>query len=267
MATSGRPYQFAATALDAALGDPAMSAQTLLDEGSDMDVGDEDYVSDLDRSDVDGDGEADRHKPLKDSRRSSHVASETLAFHIQPILPPAAASRPSGLTSALNKHVPHLVSTSTRYPETRSGSRPESPSSPVDQQAVAGPSNPFASLYTTVAAPSGVPSQRIELYFPHSDDPASPLVVTVRNDATVEEVTGHGLYRFWEEGREPGVGREGPNDVSQTTIGWGLRIVEDDGEVDEDFPRMSGSPATSLWLLCIRQMGYSRDASCETNDR
>jgi hypothetical protein len=227
MATSGRPYQFAATALDAALGDSAMLAHTLLDEGSDMDDEDLDNMSDG------GEGQGtDREagRALRDSQRSSHIPQEVLTFHIQPI-PPLLVARPSALTSALNKHVPHLVSTSARHTTT-------SPSSSEEPLPVAGPSNPFASLYTTVAAPPGVPSQRIELYFPHSNEPSAPLVVTVRSDATVEEVTGHGLYRYWQEGREPGIGSEEQPEISWTTVGWGLRIVEDDGEVDEDFPRV-----------------------------
>ena len=220
MATSGRPYQFAATALDAALGDPAMLGQTLLDEGSDVD----------DELDLFGDGESDGDllRTSRDSRRSSHAPIEApLSFAAQPIAP-RIVSRPSALTSALNKHVPHLVTTSTPH-------NPFSPSSPSSSLPQAGPSNPFAALYTSVAAPPGVPNQRIELYFPHSDEPTTPLIVTVRNDATVEEVTGYGLYRYWEEGREPAVSNE--DGVSWETVGWGLRIVEDDGEVDEDFPR------------------------------
>jgi hypothetical protein len=58
----------------------------------------------------------------------------------------------------------------------------------------------------------------------------------VRKDATVEEVTGYGLWKYWEEGREPLLSTE-ESDVRWSTIGWGLRMVEDDGEVDEDFPR------------------------------
>jgi hypothetical protein len=44
------------------------------------------------------------------------------------------------------------------------------------------------------------------------------------------------LWKYWEEGREPLLSTE-ESDVRWSTIGWGLRMVEDDGEVDEDFPR------------------------------
>jgi hypothetical protein len=61
----------------------------------------------------------------------------------------------------------------------------------------------------------------------------------VRKDATVEEVTGYGLFRYWEEARLPLLSEEAESEQEQkwSTVGWGLRIVEDDGEVDEDFPR------------------------------
>jgi hypothetical protein len=50
----------------------------------------------------------------------------------------------------------------------------------------------------------------------------------------VEEATGYGLYKFWDEGKEPKLSEE--REERWSTISWGLRIVEDNGEVDEDFP-------------------------------
>lgn len=62
--------------------------------------------------------------------------------------------------------------------------------------------------------------------------------LSVRKDATVEEVLGFALWNYWEEGWLPkldeGVGEEDPRLAG---VGWILRITEDDGEVDEDFPR------------------------------
>jgi hypothetical protein len=121
------------------------------------------------------------------------------------------------------------------------------------------------SLYTSVAAPStSIPSVTLELYFPHSSNETVPLVVKVRRDATVEEVTGYGLFKYWEEGRKPLLQDE-ESDQRWSTVGWGLRIVEDDGEVDEDFPRKSifaSSPiaedsfeVTLLWPYPFRTPG------------
>lgn len=65
----------------------------------------------------------------------------------------------------------------------------------------------------------------------------------MRGDATVEEALGHALYVYWEEGRLPRLdqglsGEEDPKWADRmSTIGWVLRIAEEDGEVDDDFPR------------------------------
>jgi hypothetical protein len=56
----------------------------------------------------------------------------------------------------------------------------------------------------------------------------------------VEEVIGFGLWKYWEEGREPKL-REDEGEEKLSAVGWGLRMVEDDGEVDEDFPGMYSS--------------------------
>ena len=63
----------------------------------------------------------------------------------------------------------------------------------------------------------------------------------MKRDVTVEEVIGVGLWAYWEaqekEEREPKleVDEEKAENGEETTK-WNLRIVEDDGEVDEDFP-------------------------------
>lgn len=104
---------------------------------------------------------------------------------------------------------------------------------------------PFSS-YASVPPPhnSSVPSLTFKMYFPFSQEPFKPIEITVRKDVTVEEVIGWALFKYCESGRKPEVyaGHErGSNkDVNpaiwRTTAGWALRIVEDDGEVDEDFP-------------------------------
>ncbi|KAF7972458.1 hypothetical protein HWV62_17944 [Athelia sp. TMB] len=61
--------------------------------------------------------------------------------------------------------------------------------------------------------------------------------LVVRKDATMEEVLGFALWSYWEEGWLPKLG-EGleEEDPKLSAVGWILRIAEDDGEVDEDFP-------------------------------
>ena len=165
--------------------------------------------------------EAERRKSqLYNSQRSSlNTDGPALDFRPQPVAPVIYTS---SLTADLHRHVPHLISSAEDAPEENLP-----------------PPNPFASLYTSVSARPPQPSLALNIYFPHSQNPTKPLVMTVRKDATVEEVTGYGLFRYWEEGRVPLLSEEEENDQRWSTVGWGLRIVEDDGEVDEDFPRTS----------------------------
>ncbi len=65
----------------------------------------------------------------------------------------------------------------------------------------------------------------------------------MRKDATVEEVLGFGLWSYWEVGWSPRLDDEDINSNTSeeklTAVGWVMKIAEDDGEVDEDFPRKS----------------------------
>lgn len=203
--------------------------ETLLDDdelglGSDLD---EDQGEDEDVEPTKGMNQEERRKSmLLASQRSSYMTDHPpLQFQHEPIParnadPNTEATAPvSALTAALHKHVPHLVSSNTDEPQ---------------EDTV---SNPFASLYASVSAQPPQPSLELSLYFPHSAKPTMPLQIVVRKEATVEEVTGYGLYKYWEEAREPLLSLEDGDEQRWSTVGWGLRIVEDDGEVDEDFPR------------------------------
>ncbi|WWC86806.1 uncharacterized protein L201_001685 [Kwoniella dendrophila CBS 6074] len=198
----------------------------LVDEGSDVDEDEAAEGEGIGRTQA----QRDVNARTTDSRRVSTdtMEGEKLDFTPVPIIPRhnSSASQPiksSTLTALLNKHIPHLVSTS---------STSTNDPMPIEEGS---PPNPFASLYARVAAPPSAPSLSLEMYFPHSKKPADPIVSKVRKDATVEEVTGFGLYKYWEDGRLPLLSEE-DDEVKWSAIGWGLRIVEDDGEVDEDFP-------------------------------
>ena len=160
------------------------------------------------------------------SQRSSYIADlPPLDFAPLPTGGPGGGGPAiSALTAQLYKHVPHLIASNSDL-----GAEEDDGNGVTE--------NPFASLYASVSAHPPQPSLSLELYFPHSAKPTLPLVVVVRKDATVEEVTGYGLYKYWEEAREPLLSAEDADEQRWSTIGWGLRIVEDDGEVDEDFPR------------------------------
>nr|XP_018265372.1 uncharacterized protein I303_01738 [Kwoniella dejecticola CBS 10117]OBR87530.1 hypothetical protein I303_01738 [Kwoniella dejecticola CBS 10117] len=189
----------------------------LVDEGSDVD---EDEAAEAENQRAHDQG----HRT--DSRRVSVDTMEGEKLDFTPVPLPSASTSPpkntSALTALLNKHVPHLISHTS-----------DSAVPIVDEPGTQ--PNPFTSLYARVAAPPSAPSLSLEMYFPHSKQPTDPIVAKVRKDATVEEVTGFGLYKYWEDGRLPLLSEE-DEEVKWSAVGWGLRIVEDDGEVDEDFP-------------------------------
>lgn len=104
-------------------------------------------------------------------------------------------------------------------------------------------SNPFEEYYAAISGRAEGESKMVAVYFPKAVKPMGQVMeLNVRMDATVEEVLGHALYRYWEEGWLPKTdeGLEGEEDPKWGTvcsaIGWILRIAEEDGEVDEDFP-------------------------------
>ena len=84
----------------------------------------------------------------------------------------------------------------------------------------------------------------LKIYFHKSKEPKKPLQVILKRHNTAEgsgaskevavyEAIGFSLYRYIEEGRQP------PLSETQLDINhWALRMVEDDGTPDEDFPRM-----------------------------
>ncbi|KAH9855656.1 SIN1-domain-containing protein [Lenzites betulinus] len=104
-------------------------------------------------------------------------------------------------------------------------------------------SNPFAELYSAISGRAESESIVVRVYFPMARKPeGQALELNVRKDATVEEVLGYALWTYWEEGWLPKIdeglsGEEDPKwEVKCSAVGWTLRIAEEDGEVDEDFP-------------------------------
>lgn len=107
-------------------------------------------------------------------------------------------------------------------------------------------SNPFSPLYAALIMRAS-DALKLTLYFPHSESPSKALKIGVKKDLTVEEVIGAGLWAYWEEGREPKIELEADG-IDDESTRWNLRIVEDDGEVDEDFPG-KGSDAACLEIV------------------
>ncbi|WVR04695.1 hypothetical protein IAU60_001706 [Kwoniella sp. DSM 27419] len=242
----GGPSELAVTGITTGGVDRMVGA--LVDEGSDVD---EEEAAEADAIRAEYPQPHGGVTAVADSRRVSTDTVEGDKLDFTPIsLPtPGLVPRPSGLTAALNKHVPHLVSTSSTT----------SPP-PMDGPGM----NPFASLYASVAAPPGTASQSLELYFPHSAKPTEPIIGKVRKDATVEEVTGYGLFKYWEDGRIPLLG-EDDDEVRLSAVGWGLRIVEDDGEVDEDFPPLDRDSKVSKFSYGQFAIVSATDAQIRQN--
>lgn len=105
--------------------------------------------------------------------------------------------------------------------------------------------NPFTELYSAISGRSEPESMNVRVFFPHAREPAGQTMkLNVRKDASMEEVLGFALWTYWEDGWLPKID-EGLTDEEDpewqkccTAIGWIMRIAEDDGEVDEDFPSM-----------------------------
>ncbi|KAG2752795.1 SIN1-domain-containing protein [Suillus brevipes Sb2] len=101
-----------------------------------------------------------------------------------------------------------------------------------------GPANPFSELYGAISGRGETASVDVKVYFPHATEPRGEHVtLNVRKDATIEEVIGFALWTYWDERWLPEL-NAGVNDDDPklSAIGWVMRIAEDDGEVDEDFP-------------------------------
>ncbi|KAG0367567.1 hypothetical protein BGX24_003172, partial [Mortierella sp. AD032] len=91
--------------------------------------------------------------------------------------------------------------------------------------------NPFAEEFLRIAGMGETTPVKLKIYLPSSDKPKDPMQVVVKREASVEDVIGYILYQYYNEGRTPLL-----SDELSTVVQWNLRIVEDDGEIDDDLP-------------------------------
>ena len=77
---------------------------------------------------------------------------------------------------------------------------------------------------------------KIKMYLPVSESPEKPLFVSVKADTSVDNVIGYCLFEYINEKFLPLLGPAMLN-----VAFWSIRIVEDDGEIDEDFPELERS--------------------------
>jgi SAPK-interacting protein 1 (Sin1), middle CRIM domain len=93
--------------------------------------------------------------------------------------------------------------------------------------------NHLAELYASFSGKGDLKPLHLKIFRPSGDEPMRPVDVIVRQDATVAETIGFSLYRYWEEARKPTLKRE----ECDANV-WTLRIMEDVGVVDDDFPAL-----------------------------
>jgi target of rapamycin complex 2 subunit MAPKAP1 len=124
--------------------------------------------------------------------------------------------------------------------------------------------NPFSDLYSAISgrgvSPAG--SMVVTIFFPFAREHAGePMRLSVRKDATIEEVLGFGLWSYWEAGWLPRLDDEDSNpntsEEKLSAVGWVMKVAEDDGEVDEDFPSKS-SKISCFFLRFTNDIPASR---------
>jgi hypothetical protein len=74
---------------------------------------------------------------------------------------------------------------------------------------------------------------KLRMYMPSCYDPRTPWEVVIRTDVNVANAIGFALYCYTSLKREPPL----PEELKDANA-WNMRIVEDDGEPDEDFPAL-----------------------------
>ena len=93
--------------------------------------------------------------------------------------------------------------------------------------------NHLAELYASFSGKGDLKPLHLKIFRPTSEEPMRSIDVVVRQDATVAETIGFSLYRYWEDGRKPPLK---PEECDANV--WTLRIMEDVGVVDDDFPAL-----------------------------
>jgi hypothetical protein len=201
---------------------------------------------------IGGPSKSPTHSPIAESAPKSSVSSFTA-----PVDAGADLLRSGSKSKQPAKFPPLQPLTFTRQPlPPKNAPQPKSLLSSLISSQTESSDNPYSSLYASVAARRGVDSYTLTVFFPFAKAPHSvePIELSVHRDSSVEECIGFGLWKYWESGWEPkldatadslgGKGKRKADDMGEeerkvrfSAIGWSMRIAEEDGEVDEDFPR------------------------------
>ncbi|TRX91766.1 hypothetical protein FHL15_007319 [Xylaria flabelliformis] len=112
---------------------------------------------------------------------------------------------------------------------------------------------------------------RLRIYAPFSEDPEEPFEVLIRRNLqeadgsfrpiTVAELIGLSLWRYRTEKREP------PIPVDKLNVNWWtLRMVEEGGEVDDDFEPLDRKKPLNSFTTANNRAARSRSASKTYDD-
>lgn len=106
----------------------------------------------------------------------------------------------------------------------------------------------------------------LRIYAPYSKDPSKPFEVLIRRvvhegdggdrSVTVVDLIGLSLWRYNEEKLEPSL----PSDKLNVNW-WTLRMVEEDGEVDDDFPPLERKKQLTSFTTANNKAGRMRSNS------
>ncbi|KAI9151206.1 Component of a membrane-bound complex containing the Tor2p kinase [Blastocladiella emersonii ATCC 22665] len=109
--------------------------------------------------------------------------------------------------------------------------------------------NPFAASYSRYAGKHAKDVVKLHIHVPYAE---TELDISVGKGTTVEQVIGYTLFEYVEQGLAPVI------DPPRQELGhWAMRIVEDDGTIDEDFPALDRNRP-------IDRFQFDAFALCET---
>ncbi|EPY50326.1 stress activated MAP kinase interacting protein Sin1 [Schizosaccharomyces cryophilus OY26] len=93
--------------------------------------------------------------------------------------------------------------------------------------------NPLADSFAGFSGHAEPNPLKLKIYCPFSENASQPMYVELRNTILVSEAIGYILFRYISQNMMPVI-----EDEAQNPNYWNLRIVEDDGELDDDFPAL-----------------------------
>ncbi|TPX31118.1 hypothetical protein SmJEL517_g05450 [Synchytrium microbalum] len=180
-----------------------------------------------------------------ESRLAAENTAATTSSH--PTLPRSESGKPASIVTSMRGSASQLLDSLRHL-----GTRPVSALTALINER-ANTNNPFADEYSCFSGKADPDSVRIKIYIPFREHHPRPLMIKVKRDATVEDVIGYILYEYINQSITPPLPEKGCD-----VIMWCLRIVEDDGSIDDDFPALERSRK-------IHKFAFDQFALCEAS--